>query len=161
MVKKVVVINGAGIGKYKFLESLKEHMDFNVYSTVSKVKDIAKLLGWDGETLKDKDRLLISNIKDAYSTYNNGPIVDVINNVEESEQELNVVLSREKNDNDKLREHFGKNIKIILFSRVGQKDGYYKNHADQGIYDYKYDRVMLVFKDSIKTNIKEFKEILW
>ena len=113
MVKKVIVINGAGIGKYKFLEQLKEHVDFNVYSTVSKVKDVAKMFGWDGKSLEDKDRLLISNIKDAYSTYNNGPIVDIIDNIDESEQELNIVLSREKIDNDELKKHFGDNIKRL------------------------------------------------
>jgi len=160
MDKKIVVINGAGVGKYKFLEKLKETLDFNVFSTVSKVKDIAKIFGWDGKSLSDKDRLLISNIKDAYSTYNNGPIVDVIKDIEKSEKELNIVLSREKSDNDQLRKYFGDYIKIVLFSRVGQKKGYHKNHADQGIYDYSYDRVMLVFPNSIETNIKEFKELL-
>jgi len=160
MDKKVVVINGAGIGKYKFLKKLKEHISFNVFSTVCKVKDVAKILGWDGKTLNDKERLLISNIKDAYSTYNNGPIVDVINEINKSDEELNIVLSREKFDNDQLRKHFGENIKVVLFSRVGQKKAYHKNHADQGVYDYKYDKVMLVFPNSIDINIEEFVEFI-
>ncbi len=156
--KKVIIINGAGIGKYEFLNKLKETENFTTLSSVSKVKEIAKFLGWSGKSLSEKDRKLISNIKDAYSEYNNGPIKDIIKGIENSKTELNIVLSREKFDNDQLRNHF-KNIKIVLFSRVGQK-AKFKNHADQGIYNYNYDNVMLVFKNSVDNNIIEFKEII-
>jgi len=158
--KKVIIINGAGIGKYKFLEKLKETEDFNVFSSVSKVKEICKMFGWDGKSLTEKDRSLISNIKDAYTTYSNGPALDLIKDIEQSDKELNIVLSREKNDNDQLRKHFGNNIKVILFSRVGARKNH-DNHADQGIYQYDYDKVMLVFENSIDSNIEEFKEFIY
>jgi len=161
MNKKIIVINGSGTGKYKFLEKLKESVNFNVFSTVSKVKEVAKMFGWDGKTLNNEERLLISNIKDAYTTYNDGPIVDIIKDIQESDLELNIILSREKDDNDNLRKYFGENIKIVLFSRVGEKLKDYKNHADQGIYDYTYDKVMLVFPNSIDNNIKEFIEFIY
>ena len=54
MDKKVIIINGAGIGKYKFLDKLRETEEFNVYSSVSKVKELAKKVGWDGKTLNEK-----------------------------------------------------------------------------------------------------------
>jgi len=155
--KKIIIINGAGVGKYKFLNKLKETETFNVFSSVSKVKKVAKLFGWDGITLNDKDRQLISDIKDAYTRYNNGPINDIISNINNSDTELNIVLSREKYDNDQLKKYFKKNIKIILFSRVGEDIIYHKNHADKGIYNYNYDKVMLVFDNNINDNIKEFK----
>jgi len=157
--KKIIVINGAGIGKYKFLKKLKETEEFTVLSSVSKVKKVAKLLGWDGKTLSEKDRKLISNIKDAYTEYSNGPVKDIIIDIENSETDLIIILSREKYDNEQLRKIYKDNIKIVLFSRVGQKANF-KNHADQGLYDYVYDKVMLVFDDSIDINIVEFKEII-
>jgi hypothetical protein len=55
--------------------------------------------------------------------------------------------------------HFGNSLRIILFSRVSQKTKH-KNHADQGVYDYNYDKVMLMFNSSLDTNIAEFKEII-
>jgi len=157
--KKVIIINGAGIGKYKFLEKLKETEDFNVFSSVSKVKEICKLFGWDGKSLTEKDRSLISNIKDAYTIYNNGPVLELIKDIEESDKDLNIVLSREKYDNNQLKTYFGDNIKIVLFSRIGARKNHH-NHADQGIYDYNYDKVMLVFENSINYNIKEFKKFI-
>lgn len=157
--KKIIIINGAGIGKYKFLEKLKETEEFTILSSVSKVKEVAKLLGWNGVSLSEKDRKLISNIKDSYTEYSNGPIKDIIRDIENSKTELNIILSREKFDNDQLRKLYKDKIKVVLFSRVGQKINF-KNHADQGLYNYVYDKVMLVFEDSIDNNIVEFKELI-
>lgn len=157
--KKIIIINGAGIGKYKFLEKLKETEEFTILSSVSKVKEVAKLLGWNGVSLSEKDRKLISNIKDSYTEYSNGPIKDIIRDIENSKTELNIILSREKFDNDQLRKLYKDKIKVVLFSRVGQKINF-KNHADQGLYDYVYDKVMLVFENSIDNNIDEFKEFI-
>jgi len=158
--KKIIIINGAGVGKYKFLNKLKETEIFNVFSSVSKVKVVSKILGWDGKTLTDKDRRLISDIKDAYSKYNNGPINDIINDINKSNTNLNIVLSREKYDNDQLKKYYKNNIKIILFSRVGEDIIYHKNHADKGVYDYNYDKVMLVFDNNLDDNIKDFKKLI-
>jgi len=158
--KKVIIINGAGVGKYKFLDKLKETEDFNIYSSVSKVKNVAKILGWDGVSLNDKDRQLISDIKDAYTKYNNGPINDIINDINKSNTDINIVLSRERYDNNQLKKYFKDNIKIVLFSRVGEDIIYHKNHADKGIYNYDYDKVMLVFDDNLDSNIQEFKELI-
>jgi len=157
--KKIIVINGAGIGKYKFLDKLNKFRDFTILSSVTKVKEISKMLGWDDKTLNEKDRKLISDIKDAYTNYNNGPINDIINGVENSSTDLNIVLSREKNDNEQLKNIYKDNIKFVHFSRVGVSVKF-QNHADQGIYDYNYDKVMLVFNNSIDSNIKEFLELI-
>lgn len=160
MKKKIIIINGAGIGKYKFIKKLKKQRELNVFSTVSKIKELAKEIGWDGKTLNDKERQLICDLKDAYTKYNNGPVLDIIKDIENSDKELNIVLSREKKDNDQLKKYFGKNIKVVLFSRVGASQKDHKNHADRGIYGYKYDEVFLMFENLIEINMNDLLKII-
>lgn len=161
MNKSVVIVNGADIGKYRFIDELRKTEVFSTFSTVKQAKKVAMQLGWDGKTLDKKSRRLISNIKDAYSDYNNGPIVDIIKDIDSSDTELNIVFCREKKDINQLKEHYD-NIKIVLFSRVEDYGEHLDGHADKDIYDYDYDLVLLIFDtdDSIKRNLKMFKSII-
>ena len=88
---KVVIVNGApGSGKTTF-ESLCEDIIGSAYckqrSTVDKVKEIAKLGGWNGsKTLKD--RKFLSDLKDLFTEYNDMPFKDIISYIKGWEADL-------------------------------------------------------------------------
>ena len=60
MNKQVFIINGSGgCGKDTFVEIVKsqaKRISVRNYSSVTKVKEIAKIIGWDG-TKSERDRL--------------------------------------------------------------------------------------------------------
>jgi len=69
----VVIINGVGeSGKDTFVNLCAEHATVFNLSTVDKVKDVATLFGWQGDKTPE-DRKLLSDLKDAWTKYNNGP----------------------------------------------------------------------------------------
>ena len=58
MIKQVFIINGSGgVGKDSFIEVVAktDKCAIGNYSSVSKVKEIAKIIGWDGSK-SERDR---------------------------------------------------------------------------------------------------------
>ena len=81
--KKIIIINGSGrCGKDTFVEYVKKVSNDRVYliSTVDKVKEIAKTMGWDGNK-DEKSRKFLSDIKLAWTNYNNGVFQDTVASV--------------------------------------------------------------------------------
>jgi len=69
--KKVFIINGSGgVGKDTFVEMVSKVVPTINYSSVDKVKLIAKQIGWDGVSKTDKDRKLLSDLKALTTEYN-------------------------------------------------------------------------------------------
>ena len=63
MDKNIIVINGTGgSGKDTFVEYVSKYAKVYNFSSVDKVKEIAKLIGWTG-TKTDKDRKFLSDLK--------------------------------------------------------------------------------------------------
>ena len=63
MNKKIFIINGSGgVGKDTFVELVSEFASIMNFSSVDKVKDIAKEIGWNG-TKTEKDRKFLSDLK--------------------------------------------------------------------------------------------------
>jgi hypothetical protein len=71
--KHVVIINGSGgVGKDSFVKLCSEYTSIFNISTVDKVKESARILGWNGDK-DEKSRKFLSDIKLLATTYNRHP----------------------------------------------------------------------------------------
>ena len=75
MKKHIFIINGSGgVGKDTFCSMVNE-ISINrsySYSSVTKIKEIASELGWEGKKT-EKDRKFLSDLKDLSTKYNDLP----------------------------------------------------------------------------------------
>ena len=71
----------ARCGKDTFAKFLNDIVPTLKYSSIDKVKDIAKLCGWDGGKT-EKDRKFLSDLKVLLEEYNNLPMIDVCREVQ-------------------------------------------------------------------------------
>lgn len=148
---KVIVINGAGgSGKDTFIDLFKEVCmetdpnTINVYkfSSVDKVKYFATCMGWDG--VKDnRGRRFLSDIKDAMTRYNDGPlnymseiIEDVTENTLSHETSFVFFHVREPNEIQKMVDKFEAISLHIIRPSISVNS--FTNHADRNTGDYNY-----------------------
>ena len=89
--KQIFIINGSGgSGKDTFVSLVRECMEEGLnqnnlvdnFSSVDKVKEIAKIIGWDGKKT-EKDRKFLSDLKLLCTEYNNMPFKSMQEKVEE------------------------------------------------------------------------------
>ena len=146
----VYIINGVGgSGKSTFVSILSElHPLIKEISTVDKVKEVAKVAGWNGEK-DDKGRRFLADIKDAMDAYDNLSWKNVDKVIEEAPNYIYFINARSNYDIDYFKQRW--NAKTILIERPGTPL-IFSNHADAGVYDYKYD---IVIKNN--GNIDDFK----
>lgn len=150
---KVIIINGqGGAGKDTFVEFCRKYdYDTNIanFSTVEYVKRVAKLCGWKGEKT-DKSRLLLSNLKDAMSQYNDKPYYSVVEAISHmlydyhcydlSTKDLIIFIhSREPEDIKRWVDTF--KARTLLIHRSSEE--IFTNHADRGVYTIDYDYVVV------------------
>ena len=75
MKKLVIVINGSGgVGKDTLCELAAEHYKVKNVSSITPIKEIAALCGWDGKK-DDKSRKFLSDLKRLCVEYNDYPTV--------------------------------------------------------------------------------------
>src|SRR5574344_92768 len=106
MKKYIIIINGTGgSGKDTFVDMVsKYHKVYNV-SSIDKVKEIAKMIGWNGGKT-DKDRKFLSDLKELTTEYNDMAFKDISDKVKifkDSDDEVMFIHIREP-----------KNIKIAV-----------------------------------------------
>ena len=83
--RRTIIINGpANTGKDEIAKIAKKILDIPVYniSSITPVMEIAKLMGWDGKK-DERSRELLSNLKDLWVEFNNGPINQLVKTVDE------------------------------------------------------------------------------
>ena len=111
---KIFYVNGvATSGKDTFIQAVTNYCEGQVgtFSTVDEVKVIAReRFGWDG--VKDeKGRALLSALRFAWGTYNNGPVEDVGRRLKFFAESMSFkaffVQSREFPEIMKMQERFG------------------------------------------------------
>lgn len=151
---KVVIVNGRpGVGKTTF-ENMCAEIIGDAYcstrSTVDKVKEIAKIAGWNG--VKDAAaRKFLSDLKDIFTEYNNMPMNDIITYLTGWEADLAYygvgnhphilfVDDREPEHIEKLKNTL--NATTLLIRRPGDEETKTSNHADEKVFNYKYDYVI-------------------
>lgn len=157
--RKIVVVNGSGgSGKdtvVDFAMEILKESNIDRCSSVDIVKEIAKLFGWDG-TKDDKTRKLISDLKDIWTEYNNGPFEYIRDRYETVNSDILFVFVREPNEIQKLVDSYGDYVITLLIRRPNIET--FNNHADMKVEEYNYDYIIEndgTF-DDLKHNIKLF-----
>jgi len=140
--KKLIVINGSGTsGKDEVARLsrviLGKKMKVITISSIDAVKDRALIFDWDGKK-DDKGRRLLSDLKDSWTRYINGPFNDIIkkiNGLDEKKDWLVYVHIREPDEIRKLVEYYDDIITLLI-----QRDEVesFNNHADQEVCEYPY-----------------------
>lgn len=148
MCKQIFIINGSGgVGKDTFVELVsielndilkKFHTVVN-YSSVDKVKEIAKEIGWNGKK-SEGDRKFLSDLKKLTSEFCDMPFESMKNAVKEfkdnDEAKLLFLHIREIEEIKRAVKTF--NAKTILVTRESVKH-IISNISDQNVFNYDYD----------------------
>lgn len=165
--KQVFIINGSGgVGKDTFIEMIPtyelwgegencslylKNLDVGNYSSVNKVKEIAKAIGWNGSKT-ERDRKFLSDLKLLTTEYNDMPLNDMkeyvkrfMNYKNPHGNDNNRILFlhiRESEEIEKAVNEFREyNVKTILVKRNSVKH-ITSNMADENVYNYNYDIVI-------------------
>lgn len=142
MIKQVFIINGSGgVGKDTFV-SLVSDVSYTInFSSVDKVKEIARIVGWNGGKT-EKDRKFLSDLKLLCTDYNDMPLNSMKNKYEEfldSHAKFLFLHIREPEEIERAKRIF--NAKSILIKRDSVKH-ITSNMADENVYNYEYDIVV-------------------
>ena len=141
MNKKIVIINGTGAsGKDTFVEFASQFAKVFNFSSVDKVKEIAKLIGWNGGKT-EKDRKFLSDLKKLTTDYNEMPLRSILEAVKtfyQSENELMFIHIREPEEIEKAKHAISSEVKTLLIKRAGQQN-IMSNYSDASVDNYDYD----------------------
>lgn len=151
MNKQIFVINGfGGVGKDTFVDLVsielndvlkKFHTVIN-FSSVDRVKEIAKEIGWNGEK-SEKDRKFLSDLKKLSSEYCDMPFQSIkskINEFDKNENSQVLFLHiREPEEIERVVKEFG--AKTILITRNVVKH-IMSNTSDANVSNYNYDYII-------------------
>ena len=140
--KQIVIINGTGgSGKDTFVEFCQKYGNVKNFSSIDKVKEIAKQIGWTG-TKTEKDRKFLSDLKKLTTEYNDmafNSISDEVAKFNESEDDVMFIHIREPEEILRAANAFG--AKTLLIKRVGLEN-ISSNYSDANVENYKYDYVI-------------------
>ncbi|MFA5558819.1 MAG: hypothetical protein WDA59_05090 [Methanofastidiosum sp.] len=139
----IYIINGSGgSGKDLFVQYCGHFLSVYNISSVDKIKEAAKILGWNGE--KDENsRYFLAHMKYLSSRYNNHPYEYIKEQIEyfleNSDLDIMFIHIREPEEIDKVKKDF--DCKTILIRNSNVKE-IKSNEADANVEDYKYDIVI-------------------
>ena len=162
--KMIFIVNGKPrAGKDTFAQILNEYMDVYKYSSVTKVKEIAKQCGWTGAK-EEKDRKFLHELKMLTSAYSDMSYNDVIEEIDkfkkgELDADIFVVDVREPEDIDRLVKA---TKAFTIFIENNRVPSITSNAADANVENYKYDFVIKNngTLEDFEYNIKLFIEVL-
>ena len=159
MTKQIYITNGmARCGKDTFAKFLNDIVPTLKYSSIDKVKDIAKLCGWDGGKT-EKDRKFLSDLKLLTTEYSNMAFEAIKSKVneflEDSQYVVMLIDIREPAEIEKAKTAFG--AKTILIENKNVKT-ISSNMADANVFNYTYDYTVKNngTLDDFRENVKEF-----
>lgn len=162
--KMIFIVNGKPrAGKDTFAQILNEYMDVYKYSSVTKVKEIAKQCGWSGAK-EERDRKFLHELKmltSAYSDMSYNDVLDKIRKFERGELDADVFVVdiREPEEIDRL-------VKVTnaftIFIENNRVPSITSNSADANVEKYRYDFVIQNngTLEDFEGNIKLFIEVL-
>ena len=162
--KMIFVVNGKPrAGKDTFAQILNEYMDVYKYSSVTKVKEIAKQCGWTGAK-EEKDRKFLHELKMLTSSYSDMSYNDVMEEIDkfkkgELDADIFVVDVREPEEIDRLVKA---TKAFTIFIENNRVPSITSNAADANVENYKYDFVIQNngTLEDFEGNIKLFIEVL-
>ena len=154
MNKQIFITNGmARCGKDTFAKLLNEITPTMKYSSIDRVKDIARLCGWEGGKT-ERDRKFLSDLKWLTTDYSDMTFKEIKKKVEKfmSDKTYEVMLIdiREPEEIERAKVVFGAKTILIENNRVKHISS---NMADANVYNYKYD-----YKIQNNGTLEEFKE---
>lgn len=140
--KKIVVINGTGgCGKDTFVEFCSKYASVYNFSSIDKVKEIAKVIGWTGKKT-EKDRKFLSDLKKLTTNYNDmafNSIKEAINVFNGSDDEVMFIHIREPEEIKRVVDLY--KVKTLLIKRVNQEI-ITSNYSDSSVDNYDYDYII-------------------
>lgn len=161
MNKQVFIINGSGgVGKDTFVNLVKDNFISSKFipvinfSSVEKVKEIAKKIGWDGKSKTEKDRKFLFDLKLLCTKYNDMPFNSMnekVYNFHKSDSKMLFLHIREPEEIERAKKAF--NAKTILVKRNSIKH-ITSNMADENVFNYCYDIIIHNDKTIEELNIK-------
>ena len=143
MKKTVFVINGAGgVGKDTLCEMAAKHFKVRNVSSITPIKKIAALCGWNGEKT-DKARKFLSDLKALSIEYNDYPTLWAKREYDEfmaGDEEIFFVHIREPEEISKFVRATSNSAKTLIV-RGGDRmtKASYGNVSDDGVENYEYD----------------------
>ena len=159
IIKQIYITNGmARCGKDTFAKFLNDIVPTLKYSSIDKVKDIAKLCGWNGGKT-EKDRKFLSDLKLLTTEYSNMAFEAIRSKVneflEDSQHVIMLIDIREPAEIEKAKTSFG--AKTILIENKNVKT-ISSNMADANVFNYTYDYTVKNngTLDDFRENVEEF-----
>ena len=143
MKKAVIVINGqGGVGKDALCEIAERHFKVRNVSSITPIKEIAAMCGWDGKK-DDRSRKFLADLKQLSIEYNDYPTLWAKKQYEEfltSDEEIMFLHVREPEEIAKFVAKSEGKAKTLLV-RAGDriKRGAFGNAADDLVENYNYD----------------------
>ena len=143
MRKTVIVINGAGgVGKDTMCDLAAKHFKVRNISTITPIKELASLAGWDGRK-DDKSRRFLSDLKQLCVNYNDFPTnwaKAIFDEFMTTDEDILFVHIREPEEIAKFVAATNGFAKALLV-RGGErmKKSSYGNRSDDEVENYKYD----------------------
>ena len=146
MKKKIIIINGTGgSGKDTFVSFACKYAVCENISSVDPIKDMAKIIGWDGGKT-EKDRKFLSDLKKLVEDYNDYPFRFLCEKVEEFYKNNNTDIIflhiREPENIEKCKNTFGKNNIITLLIKNSNVPSIESNESDRRVEEYTYDYII-------------------
>ena len=142
MAKQVFIINGSGgVGKDAFVSFVSELIPTLNFSSVDKVKEVAKIIGWDGGKT-EKDRKFLSDLKLLCTDYNDMPFNSMADKVVEFINSNFIFLFlhiREPQEIERAKIAFHAKTILIKRDSIGHITS---NMADNNVFNYDYDFVV-------------------
>jgi hypothetical protein len=143
MEKKIIIINGSGgVGKDSFVEFCRPYANITNISSVDKIKEAAKLIGWDGGKTEE-DRKFLSDLKILSTNYNDfayNYIKDQIEKFRKDRSSFTMFIHvREPDEIDRIKNDF--NCVTLLIKNIN-KGIISSNMADANVEKYDYDYVI-------------------
>lgn len=162
MNKLTIVINGkGGVGKDTLCMSLPHRRVRNI-SSITPIKEIAAMHGWNGE--KDlKSRRFLAELKRVFTEYNDLPnryLLEQRADFLQSEEEILFIHIREPEQIETfVRAVDGDCITLLVRRDLPDTAGGYGNHADDDVEDYPYT---VIFDNNrpLEQSVLAFSELI-
>lgn len=153
----IVIVSGANnSGKDNFVDFFIKHYEYKAmnFSTIDRVKELSeKYFGWNGKKTEEA-RKFLAEMKRIWAEYNNGPFLYTVRKIKGHYSKLNkknkdnivyFVHCREPEEIQKFKDKYGDKCLTVILKREErtERQKIANNHADMGVDNYNYDRVVL------------------
>lgn len=141
MKKKIIVINGTGgCGKDTFVSFCANNCNVYNFSSIDKVREIARMIGYDGGKT-ERDRKFLADLKALTKEYNDMPynsIKDAIEVFNNSTDDVMFIHIREPEEIDRVVKDF--DALSVLIKRKNY-ELIKSNTSDANVENYDYDYI--------------------